>query len=151
MSGVRAARDEDLRALSDLCLRSKGYWGYDDAFLEACRDELTPTAADLAGSAVVVIDGPDGPEAVARVSPDGADAVLELLYVDPGAMGRGHGRRLFDWAVSEARGRGAAELVIEADPNAAPFYERMGARRAGEAPSGSVAGRMLPRFVLTLG
>jgi hypothetical protein len=34
---LRAPRLDELEALSDLCLRSKAVWGYDAAFLEACR------------------------------------------------------------------------------------------------------------------
>jgi hypothetical protein len=45
---------------------------------------------------------------------------------------------------------GARRVFIEADPDAAPFYRRMGARDAGLAPSGSIAGRMLPRLVFEL-
>ena len=44
---VRPARPEECAALSELCLRSKGWWGYDAAFLEACRDELTIRPPDL--------------------------------------------------------------------------------------------------------
>jgi hypothetical protein len=41
-------------------------------------------------------------------------------------------------------------MVIEADPGAAAFYERMGARHAGLAPSQSIAGRLLPRLLVEL-
>jgi hypothetical protein len=41
-------------------------------------------------------------------------------------------------------------MIIEADPDAAPFYRRLGARDAGLAPSGSIAGRMLPKLVVEL-
>ena len=34
-----------------------------------------------------------------------------------------------------------------ADPDAAPFYVHMGAEPAGEAESGSIPGRLLPRLV----
>jgi hypothetical protein len=37
---------------------------------------------------------------------------------------------------------------IDADPATAPFSRRLGARDVGVAPSGSIAGRMLPRLVL---
>jgi hypothetical protein len=40
-------------------------------------------------------------------------------------------------------------MAIEADPGAAPFYERMG-RYAGFAPSQSIPGRLLPRMLLEL-
>lgn len=40
-------------------------------------------------------------------------------------------------------------LRFLADPNAAAFYERHGARRIGEAPSDAgIPGRMLPVYVI---
>ena len=42
---LRAARPEEAAAISALALRSKAHWGYDEAFLAACRAELTWTAA----------------------------------------------------------------------------------------------------------
>jgi hypothetical protein len=38
--------------------------------------------------------------------------------------------------------------VIDADPNAASFYVRMGARRAGSLASSPIIGRELPGFEL---
>jgi hypothetical protein len=42
-------------------------------------------------------------------------------------------------------------LSVLADPNAAGFYRRIGARDIGEAPSDAIAGRMLPllEFVIS--
>ena len=62
----------------------------------------------------------------------------------------GVGRLLFEWAAARARGLGAVRMIIEADPGAAPFYERMGARYAGFTPSKSIPGRMLPRMQMEL-
>lgn len=39
------------------------------------------------------------------------------------------------------------QLTVDADPDAAPFYRRMGARDDGQAASGSIPGRLLPRLV----
>ncbi len=54
------------------------------------------------------------------------------------------------WAVEEARRLGATELLIEADPDAEPFYLKMGAERRTEVPSESVPGHMLPLLALAL-
>lgn len=140
----------DLPALSALCLRSKAVWGYDTAFMDACVAELTLTRADLATTDVAMIDGDNGPVAVAQVAVEKDTADLLKLFVDPGAMGSGYGRRLFLWTVERARARGATAMSIEADPGAAPFYERMGAVRDGLAPSGSIPGRFLPRLSLEI-
>lgn len=61
-----------------------------------------------------------------------------------------HGRLLLQWAVETARQYGAGRIEIDADPDAAGFYERMGARQTGTVPSASIPGRMLPRLILTL-
>jgi len=37
-------------------------------------------------------------------------------------------------------------VTLDADPNAVPFYERMGCRGIGRSHSGSIGGRMLPRL-----
>lgn len=144
---LRPARPEELADLSALCLRSKAYWGYDDAFMAACVDELTLTRSDLETDPVIVLEDADGLAGLAHVCLEDTECYLDKLFVDTDRIGRGYGARLFDWAVGAARQTGAREMIIEADPGAASFYERMGAVRAGEVPSGSVAGRVLPRFV----
>jgi hypothetical protein len=39
---IRPAQADEVEALTALALRSKAHWGYDDAFMEACRAELPP-------------------------------------------------------------------------------------------------------------
>ena len=87
---------------------------------------------------------------VAQVRMSGRDADLQKLFVDPAALRGGVGKALFDWAIDAAREMGASRMIIEADPDAAPFYRRLGARDAGLAPSGSIAGRKLPRLTVEL-
>lgn len=147
---LRASRADELAALTDLCLRSKAVWGYDRAFMDACRDELTLTQEDLRETTLQVAERDGAIVGVAQVSVDGANAHLEKLFVEPGQLRGGTGRALFDWAKVTAATLGAKHLVIEADPDAAPFYRRMGARDDGMVPSGSIPGRRLPRLVLML-
>ena len=142
---IRLAEKADLADVAGLCLRSKGHWGYDAAFLDACRDELSPQQSDL-GPGFVVWQGSTGLEAMAQVSIDGDMAELDALFVAPEAIGKGLGRLLFNWAGAFAAGQGARVMRITADPYAAPFYQRMGATMIGEEPSGSIAGRKLPVY-----
>jgi len=147
---VRPARPDELPSLTELCLRSKAVWGYDAAFLEACRAELTLGANDLTATHIAVAESADTVVGVVQVEIAGRTADLLKLFIEPEDFGNGTGRRLFDWACDVARDLGATNLTIEADPDAAPFYRRMGARDDGFAPSGSIPGRMLPRLVLDL-
>ena len=111
---------------------------------------MTLRAADLDSTALqVAVDG-ETALGVVQVSRDGSDAILEKLFVEPERLRGGVGGALFRWAVESARALGAYRIVIEADPDAVPFYERMGAVVDGTAPSGSIPGRQLPRLVLAL-
>ena len=147
---LRPARPDEAALLTELCLRSKAVWGYDEAFMQACRAELTLTPADCATSSVQVAVVDDKIAGVVQVTINGEEADLAKLFIAPTTMRSGVGRRLFDWAVETARQGGAKWLRIEADPDAADFYRRMGAADDGVAPSGSIPGRFLPRLRLEL-
>ena len=148
---IRAPDIDELPALSELCLRSKAVWGYDAAFMAACRRELSFDPGDLSSSRIAVAARGDNVLGVAQVRMiAGREADLVKLFVEPVAMRGGVGQALFAWARDAARALGASRMVIEADPDAVPFYRRLGARDAGLAPSGSIAGRLLPKLVLDL-
>ena len=140
---VRGARAGEAAALTALSVRSKAHWGYDDAFMRSSQASLTVGDADIAAGRVLVAERDRLVFGVARVEPDGE---LGLLFVDPLALNRGVGRALFDAAAALARRLGARRMVIVADPNAAPFYERMGARFVSHAPSDAIPGRTLPLY-----
>ncbi len=144
---LRPAAPTEAGPLSELALRSKGHWGYDEAFLAACAAELTLRPEDLAPQRVTVgeIDGRlVGFYAIAGSAPD---AELAALFVEPDLIGRGCGKALWNHAVDTARTEGIERLTIAADPGALPFYQAMGAAVVGSAPSGSVPGRRLPLLV----
>ena len=147
---LRAATPGDCDRLSALCLRSKAHWGYDAAFLEACRAELSIHPQDI-GSLLRVAEVDGTVAGVAQLAHDGEDWAVEKLFVDPPFIGRGVGAVLMGWMVDAARSHSAERLVIEADPGAASFYRRFGAEDAGRAQSGSIPGRFIPRLVLDLG
>jgi GNAT superfamily N-acetyltransferase len=140
---IRDATVDDCEALSALAFASKAHWGYDDAFMEACRDEVTIRPVDLerarlrvaVATEILGFHGIEGDE-------------LEWLFVAPAATGRGIGAALFADALDIARRAGIKTLRIDADPNASGFYERMGARRIGETPSASIPGRVLPVYAI---
>lgn len=129
--------------LTALCVRSKAYWGYDVEFMRLSEATLTVSEAEVASGRVLVAERERLPVGMAKVEPDGE---LGMMFVDPLAIGRGAGRALFEASAALARRLGARRMAILADPNAAPFYERMGARWVGQAPSDAIPGRILPLF-----
>ena len=147
---LRSAHSGEVEELTELCLRSKAVWGYDDAFMEACRTELTITVESLTRSRIQVAAAEGCVVGVAQISMSGASAQLEKLFVEPERLSHGIGRILFDWCVSTARAEGATILVIDADPGAVEFYRRMGAMDDGSVASGSIPGRRIPRLRFSL-
>jgi GNAT superfamily N-acetyltransferase len=149
---LRAARPDELAALSELALRSKAHWGYDDAFMAACRDELTLHPDDLASGIVVVAEADGELVGLSRLTgPDGEGiGEADMLFVAPDRIGTGIGHALFARLRTDAVARGCTALRIEADPNAAAFYEREGAVHVGNVPSASIPGRALPLLRLDL-
>ncbi len=136
---VRAACAGEEAALPELVLRSKAHWGYDAAFVEACRLELTVTAAQIDGGQVsVALDG-QAPVGVAIVDLAINEPELVALFVEPSVIGRGVGSILLRAALEGAAAAGVEALVIESDPNAERFYLARGARRVGERRSASTS------------
>ncbi len=147
MPVIRPARAGEAAGLTALCVRSKAHWGYDAEFMQRSAATLVVRAEDIvAGRVLVAIDAADAPVAVACVVPEGETADLDLLFVDPPAIGSGAGRTLFAASVELAKFLGARTLTILADPNAALFYERVGALFVRNAPSDAIPGRVLPLY-----
>ncbi len=150
MIELRTPRLEEYAAADELCMRSKAVWGYDDAFMKRCAPVLRVRTelANLGLSCVALRDG--ALVGVAQVECEATESELDLLFVDPHAMGAGIGRALFDWACTTAAARGATTMTIMSDPGALAFYQAMGAQLVGEAPSDAIPGRALPVLTMAL-
>jgi GNAT superfamily N-acetyltransferase len=147
---LRAARTDEADLLGDLALRSKGHWGYDRSFLDACRTELSFRPDELGARRVVVAESAG--QVLGFYSLDGEPPSGELgnMWIEPHSIGTGVGRRLWDHAIQTAQTAGFTMLRIGADPFAEGFYLAMGAERVGETPSSSIPGRILPLLEVRL-
>ena len=105
--------------LREIAAAAKGHWGYDPALVAGWAAGMAlpeePILAERNGRVV-------GWAAVER---RGDMLWLEDLWVEPAAMGQGVGRELFERA--QRLGAGCTRMEWEADPNAVPFYEHLGA------------------------
>lgn len=138
--------------LSALARRAKGHWGYSEAFLDACRDELTVSVAAIEDGATFVLEADERVAGYYILEPTSEDECeLEHLFVEPDAIGRGYGRRLMAHALERAHAAGARTVRVQSDPNAAAFYRAVGGRDVGETPSASIPGRVLPVLVIEVG
>ena len=148
---IRAARSDEAPNLTALARRSKGYWGYDDAFLSACEKELTVSNVELAHNPAYVIDDSESIIGFYMLQPRSrCEVELTFLFVEPDEIGRGYGGRLMRHAISTASDLEFKTMLIQGDPHADAFYLKMGARKIGSRPSESIPGRELPFYKVDL-
>jgi N-acetylglutamate synthase-like GNAT family acetyltransferase len=142
---IRQARPDDATALTELTMRSKAHWGYDDVFLSAARRELEFRPEKFQpGFHVYLLEDGEVILGFYSLIPRGEEVELHDLFVEPGHIGTGCGKRLWDHAMTVARQLGFHTVIFTADPNAEPFYLRQGAVRVGQTASTISADRMLP-------
>ncbi|MEM1377152.1 MAG: GNAT family N-acetyltransferase [Pseudomonadota bacterium] len=148
---IRYAKEREVGALNALCRTSKRHWGYDDAFMEKAASELTIPSELVRKNQVMVAESKTSVLGVGGIERIGAKSVeLSHLFVHPNSIGYGVGKALFSATAALATGLGAQMMTILSDPNAAGFYENMGATLVGEELSSSKTGRMLPLFHFSL-
>ena len=148
---IRPAETAECGALSDLALRSKAHWGYDERFLAACRAELTVEPDDAQRLRVTVAD--DSGEIVGFYALGGGppEGELSFLFVEPARIGSGVGRMLWQDCLASAARAGLSRIRIESDPFAEGFYVAMGATRVGDVPSQSIPDRNVPLLTFDMG
>ncbi len=132
MISIRRVNPSEAGTLTQIALSAKRHWGYPARWMELWTPELTfnfayfenneSWAAELGGQPVAFFT---------LIDKDGV-AWLENLWVMPDFIGQGIGKRLFLHACEQARLRGYTIMQLEADPNAAGFYEKMGMRQFSE-------------------
>jgi GNAT superfamily N-acetyltransferase len=146
----RRASPDDADALTELTIASKAHWGYDETFMDMARASLTITRDYLEANDcwIAEVDGRTiGWFSLVAIA-DGF--LLDNFFLMPASIGTGVGRVMWDQAVDRARALGAKRLTLEADPHAAGFYQRMGARLTGSAKAPST-GRELPTYEIEFG
>jgi GNAT superfamily N-acetyltransferase len=147
---IHPARIGDGLELTNLALESKAFWGYPEEFIKSCETALKIDDKKIINWTSGTIKEADVFAGFYFLSIEDATAELQLLYVSPFAMGKGYGRALFKDAMEKASKLGYHSVRIEADPNAANFYKRMGAKLIGWCRSEVDDERELPLFNMKL-
>jgi N-acetylglutamate synthase-like GNAT family acetyltransferase len=147
---IRRARLDEIDVLTKLSLRSKQSNGYDDAFMEACREELTVTEERMQCGEYWVAES-DRVRGCACLVADLSKRTGEVhaFFIDPDNQRQGIGRMLWQKLVERAKQEGLMSLHLDADPFAVPFYEALGFKSVGMSPSGSIEGRSIPYMTIS--
>ncbi|VWB41718.1 GCN5 family acetyltransferase [Burkholderia arboris] len=142
---IRAGRSSDAGQLTQLAFLSKAHWGYPREWLDLWQADLTITPEMIEGSMAYVAETDE--QIIGfwmRALMDSDEPTPGWLFVHPDHMGQGVARALWSELRKEAAERGIRCFVIEADPNAVPFYLSLGAEKVGEKASTVIPGRCFP-------
>ena len=134
----------DAEKLTDLTLKSKAYWNYGEEQMEKWRPELTITDSYIAKNEVykLIIDD----ELIAYYayfSLDKGTVKLDNMFISPEFIGRGYGKFLMIDFMQRVKRSGCTRIILDADPNARQFYEKLGFSAVGKIES-SISNRFLP-------
>ncbi len=149
--GVRLAVPEETGILTDLVVRSKFYWGYEEKYRATLMTILAVSREKASVGDCWVAEAETGkPAGVCQFNSNATPPHLDLLFVDPAYIGQGVGSLLFDTLISNARRRDFTRFDLDADPNATAFYLGKGGHIIGERESRIVRGQFLPVIEFTL-
>jgi GNAT superfamily N-acetyltransferase len=146
---VREVDPSEAQQLTQLAHLAKAYWGYSPRFMDAFDNELTISADDLNNDRYLFRVGTCNGKICSfytldRESETDGSIEMSALFVEPTAIGKGLGQRLFEHSVQEAKSLGASNMIIHSDPYAEKFYTKMGAEKIRDVPSRSMEGRTIP-------
>lgn len=147
ISTIRRALPDEAETLTRIALDAKRYWGYPEHWIKHWESDLTVSSDFIRDNQVYVAEREGEIRGFYALCVSDNKAELEHMWVTPSAIGTGVGKELFLDAMDRAATLEVREIEISADPNAAGFYERMGASQIGETESnidGQV--RKLPRL-----
>ncbi|NNC38099.1 MAG: GNAT family N-acetyltransferase [Acidimicrobiales bacterium] len=143
---IRYVQKGEAKAITNLKMRSKASNGYSPEFMDACRDELSVSEGDFETLEIWVAERDHAIVGMLDIRFEDARCILEALFIDPEIKSAGIGRLMFEKCEQRCREAGASLIEVDSDPEAQAFYEKMGMIKTGEIPSGSIAGRFLPRL-----
>ncbi|WP_144610957.1 GNAT family N-acetyltransferase [Bacillus cereus] len=139
---IRKALLSEANELSELALHSKATWNYSEAFILACKEDLTITEEYINNNFVYVLENDN--TKIGFFSFLRNDKALDVLYIHPRYKGKGYGKILWGYVIQQANELGIKSFTIDSDPNAKGFYLKMGAKLIGETPSTVFKDRLLP-------
>jgi N-acetylglutamate synthase-like GNAT family acetyltransferase len=131
-STIRRASPEDANTLTQIALDAKRHWGYPEQWIKHWEADLIISPEFIRDNHVYVFERDGGVLGFYALCIYGNKAELEHMWVTPASIGTGIGKELFLDAMERAAALEVREIEISADPNAAGFYERMGASQIGE-------------------
>lgn len=148
---IRLANSDEASVLTNIAISAKQSNGYSDSFMDACREELTISAKDMACGEYWVAEADAIRGFVCLKDLSGQQhGEIHSFFIAPAWQRKGIGRLLWQKILERSKAKSVHTLFLDSDPAAVPFYKLLGFSVIGEVPSGSIAGRTIPRMSLEI-
>lgn len=150
---IRPALTREADSLTAIAVRAKASWGYPATWIDSWRRELTITADYIHSHPVFVAELGGILSGLTSIELLESEAQIGNLWVSPENQGLGIGRALVAHCIEFSRQMGLDALVVESDPHALGFYQRVGGIQTGAlpAPLPGMPERILPVLRFELG
>jgi streptomycin 6-kinase len=142
---LKQAAIEHIDNINTLLRLSKRHWGYDDDFLDRFMQGFNIKVPYLQQHDIklVYLDNTLIGFFNFIINKDSA-LELDNFFLHPDYIGKGHGRQMWNLCCQYAEQLGFKDFIIWSDPNAEPFYKKMGCEKIGERPSPTMPNRFPP-------
>jgi GNAT superfamily N-acetyltransferase len=121
----RTAEINDLKTLNTISVKSKSYWGYPESWIEKWLDELTLDEDKFSKQNVLIIEFEQNLIGFASIVENNENYEILHLWILPEYIGKGFGKKLLEKTI-QTFVKSDKEVIVEADPNAEPFYQSQG-------------------------
>ena len=121
----RVAKPNDINTLNTISIKSKGYWGYPSSWIEHWKNDLTLDEAQLLTQHVLVIEVDSKIIGFSSITENEQTFEILHLWVLPEYIGKGYGKKLLEKIIDSFVNQNKP-IIVEADPNAEPFYKSQG-------------------------
>jgi GNAT superfamily N-acetyltransferase len=145
---IEKATNTDHQILTQITKKSKAFWGYSEEQIEIWSKFLTVTSSYIDANTVYKLSVED--QIVGYYSffnQDEKTIKLDNLFVLPEYIGKGLGRLLMEHFLLNINK--ANTITLNSEPNAEPFYSKLGFVKVGEIET-SIKDRYMPIMELTI-
>ncbi|MEM8568400.1 MAG: GNAT family N-acetyltransferase [Bacteroidota bacterium] len=116
---------EDLKTLNAISIKSKQYWGYPMAWVEKWKNELTLDDHKLKEQNILLVEVDSKVIGFCSIVEKPENYEILHLWILPDHIGKGIGKKLLSESINSFT-YDTRPIIVEADPNAEPFYRSQG-------------------------
>jgi ribosomal protein S18 acetylase RimI-like enzyme len=148
---IERAISEDHLVLTEITMKAKAYWQYSEEQLAQWADVLTVSKEYISEKETykLLIENNIIAGYYSYFIQDEQVVSLDNLFIMPDYIGKGYGKLLMHDFFERISHTGLGKVVLDSEPHAVRFYEKLGFRIVGQFES-SIRGRFLPVMEIDL-